>query len=100
MLEGINTTRLEEIAQDAFNKAHKYPRWQVAIMKAVNILENNPYVSFDGDSLLILSDSGEIYKANGTCQCKAFKFGKPCAHRATARLVERYFGARFVRKGN
>ncbi|MET0466768.1 MAG: SWIM zinc finger family protein [Chitinophagaceae bacterium] len=46
---------------------------------------------FDGHALLILSDSNEIYTANGTCQCKAFQNGRrPCWHRAAARLVKRY----------
>jgi hypothetical protein len=44
----------------------------------------------DGDALLILSGSNEIYRANGTCQCKAFSHGQPCWHRAAARLIERY----------
>jgi hypothetical protein len=47
----------------------------------------------DGDALLILSGSNEIYRANGTCQCKAFSHGHPCWNRAAARLVKRYMEA-------
>jgi hypothetical protein len=45
---------------------------------------------FDGDALLVLSESGEIYRANGACQCKAYANSQPCWHRAAARLVKRY----------
>ena len=47
-------------------------------------------VYHDGDVLLVLSESGEIYRVNGVCQCKAFANGQPCWHRAAARLIERY----------
>jgi hypothetical protein len=39
----------------------------------------------DGDNLLVLSPSNEIYRANCTCECKAFTLGQPCWHRAAAR---------------
>ncbi len=45
---------------------------------------------YDGHALVILSESNEVYSANGTCQCRAYEFGKPCWHRAAARLVARY----------
>ncbi len=48
------------------------------------------FMHYDGHALVILSESNEIYSANGTCQCKAFAHGKPCWHRAAARLVTRY----------
>ena len=91
----LNTTRLETVIQAAFDAATAQGgkhsrRWQTAIAKAKQQLESNPFLHFDGDALLILSDSNEIYSANGTCQCKAFEFGKPCWHRAAARLVTRY----------
>jgi hypothetical protein len=86
----IDQNRMSEVIQGAFDKATGSKRWQAAIAKAKAQLESNPYLHFDGDALLILSDSNEIYRANGTCQCKAFAQGQPCWHRAAARLVERY----------
>jgi len=86
----INQDRMQEVIQEAFDKAEGSRRWQTAIAKAKAQLESNPYLHFDGDALLILSDSNEIYRANGTCTCKAFTNGQPCWHRAAARLVERY----------
>ena len=89
----LNEERMRRIAQQAFDKAEGSKRWQHAIAKAVGQLRDNPYVHFDGEALLILSDSNEIYSANGTCQCPAFEKGFPCWHRAAARLVKRYFEA-------
>ena len=86
----IDQDRLQTVAQDAFNRVSGNRRWEVAIVKAKAQLESNPYMHFDGHSLLILSPSGEIYSANGKCQCKAFASCQPCWHRAAASLVERY----------
>lgn len=89
MLE-INQDRMQQVAQEAFDKVSGSRRWQTAIVRAKAQLETNPYMHFDGEALLILSPSGEIYTANGTCQCKAYRSGQPCWHRAAARLVKRY----------
>jgi hypothetical protein len=86
----IDQDRFQEVAQEAFDKVSGNRRWEAAITKAKVQLESNPYMHFDGEALLILSPSGEIYTANGICQCKAFTSGQPCWHRAAARLVERY----------
>jgi hypothetical protein len=86
----INLDRLQEVTQEAFDKAEGSRRLQTAIVKAKQQIESNPYLHVDGDALLILSPSNEIYRANGTCQCKAFAQGQPCWHRAAARLVQRY----------
>ncbi len=86
----IDQNKLQEVAQEAFDKAQGSQRWQTAIVKAKVEIENNPYMHVDGDALLILSPSNEIYRANGTCTCKAYMNGQPCWHRAAARLVKRY----------
>jgi hypothetical protein len=86
----INSAKLEQIVMEAFDKVSGNRRWEAAIVRAKQQLESNPYLHFDGDALLILSPSNEIYRANGICQCKAFKLGQPCWHRAAARLVKRY----------
>jgi hypothetical protein len=89
----IDQDRMQQVIQEAFNKTTSV-RWQMAITKARAELESNPFMHYDGHALLILSPSGEIYSANGACQCKAFNHGQPCWHRAAARLVERYTEAR------
>jgi hypothetical protein len=86
----IDAERMQAVIQEAFDKVGSNRRWQTAIVKAKRQLESNPYIHHDGAALLILSDSNEIYRANGTCQCKAYQSGNPCWHRAAARLVERY----------
>ena len=86
----IDQTKLEEITQEAFDKVTGNRRWETAIVKAKQQIESNPYLHIDGDALLILSPSNEIYRANGACQCKAYEKGFPCWHRAAARLVRRY----------
>ena len=86
----IDAGRMEAIIREAFDKVGDNLRWQTAIAKAKQQIESNPYLHYDGDALLILSESNEIYRANGTCQCKAYQHGNPCWHRAAARLVRRY----------
>lgn len=86
----IDRDRMQQVTQEAFNKVSGNRRWERAIVKAKVQLETNPYMHFDGQSLLILSPSGEIYSANGVCHCKAYRIGQPCWHRAAARLIERY----------
>jgi hypothetical protein len=89
MLE-INQYKMEQVIQEAFDKAKGSSRWQTAIVKAKQQIESNPYMHMDGSSLLILSPSNEIYSANVTCQCKAYMSSQPCWHRAAARLIKRY----------
>lgn len=86
----IDTNRMAEVVQAAFDKAQGSRRWQSAIVKAKQQIEENPYMHFDGQALLVLSPSGEIYSSNGVCQCRAYASGQPCWHRAAARLVKRY----------
>lgn len=83
-------SQMEQVIQEAVEKAVGNLRWQRAIARAKVELESNPYIHFDGQALLILSPSNEIYEANGMCQCKAYTSGQPCWHRAAARIVERY----------
>jgi len=89
----LDQTKLERVTQEAFDRAGGNRRWEIAIVKAKQQLEENPYMHFDGGALLVLSPSGEIYSSNGTCQCRAFTHHQPCWHRAAARLVERYMQA-------
>ncbi len=86
----IDEGRMQSVIQAAFDKVSGSRRWQTAIVKAKQEIESNPFMHFDGQSLLILSPSGEIYDADGSCQCKAYVNGQPCWHRAAARLFQRY----------
>ncbi len=93
----VNKEKLAEVAAEAISKLNPNDksdvRWLNAITKALCEIETNPYLTFqpETNSLLILSEtSGQIYSANGTCQCKAFEKGFACYHRALARLIVRY----------
>lgn len=98
----INKEILGEVAAESIRKinpqAPNGQRWINAIAKAVVEIENNPFMTYshDSHSLLIMSaTSGNVYNANGTCQCKAFEQGYPCKHRAAARLIQRYIENQF-----
>lgn len=86
----LDQNRMQDVVQEALNKISGNRRWESAIAKAKTQLESNPYMHFEDSELLVLSESGEIYTASGSCQCKAFANGQPCWHRAAARLVRRY----------
>ena len=83
---------LAAVIDEAMQSAAQHPRWLTAIDRAVIELVNNPYLHRqDSGALLIASSSSDrIYSANGVCQCEAFKFGRPCWHRACARLLRRH----------
>jgi hypothetical protein len=88
----INETKLNEVVETALGKVKGDSRWTNAILRGEKLLTgNNPYLHFDGERLLVLSESGQIYTANGTCQCKAHKEKMPCKHRAAFGLLKRYF---------
>jgi hypothetical protein len=82
ILDQIITTARERVADD--------PRWLHAIERAAHELAENPYIERGASALLIGSPSGNVYAANGVCQCKAYEHGRPCWHRAAGRLVQRY----------
>jgi hypothetical protein len=67
-------------------------RWISAIAKASERMQTKgDFMTWqENNTLLIWSDSNEIYEANGTCQCLAFKAGQPCWHRAAKQLYQRY----------
>jgi hypothetical protein len=93
----INKEILGEIAAESIAKINPNQpngkRWISAIAKATAEIETNPFMTYEieSHSLLMMSEtSNEVYRANGTCQCKAFEQGFPCRHRAAARLVAIY----------
>ena len=63
----LHQNRLQTVAQEAFDKVSGNRRWETAIAKATMQLEENPYMHLEGEELLILSPSGEIYRSKGTC---------------------------------
>ena len=61
--------------------------WLSAIDRAVS--ESPAWVVTEHhDHILITSNSGETYRVNGHCSCRAGVLGKPCKHLAYRRLAE------------
>ena len=83
----LNDAILTIVIAQATAAAAAHPRWIAAIARAVRELQANPYIERDDHGLLIGSSSGQVYSANGVCQCTAYSFGQPCWHRAAARLI-------------
>lgn len=85
----LNSTLLQQVVDQARRSAAEHPRWLHAIDRAVVELAENPYIERgELHGIIIMSStSANLYSANGTCQCEAYKYGNPCWHRAAARLV-------------
>ena len=86
----FNETILNQVIAEAKAKAAGNSRWTNAIAKAVEGLTGAWVVTELADGLMVTTESGETYHANGVCQCKAWKLSQPCKHRAAAQLVKRY----------
>lgn len=84
----LNPTTLAAVVEKAAHDAANHPRWLTAIARAIVELDSNPFMARgELHGLIIGSPSGNLYTANGTCQCEAYKYNIPCWHRAAARLV-------------
>ena len=86
----VDQDKMRGVAQAAFDKAAGNRRWELAIARALRMIEDNPFMQWSGEALLILSPSGGIYDAGRICQCAAFVNRLPCWHRAAVRLMKRY----------
>ena len=87
----LNPTTLAAVVDKARTDAAEHPRWLAAIDRAVVELVQNPWIERgELHGVIIASPSGNLYSANGTCQCTAAHYSRPCWHRAAARLVERH----------
>ncbi len=84
----LNPTTFAAVVDKARTDAAEHPRWLAAIDRAVVELVQNPWIERgELHGVMIASPSGNLYSANGTCQCRAHAYGNPCWHRAAARLV-------------
>ena len=87
----VNASKFEKVVEAARKSASADARWLRAIEKAIEQIESNPYMDYSNGALLVLGNSGQIYTANGACQCKAYEAGTACWHRAAAKLLKNYF---------
>jgi hypothetical protein len=89
----INIQNLKAVANAAKARTNDR-RWQNAIDKAVAGVESGWWVITElADGVLVTTECGHTYHANGSCQCRAFENGQPCKHRALARLIDLYHEA-------
>src|SRR5215207_6347210 len=88
-----NQTRFEKVIAEAKAKCAGNARCLRAIDRAVEQIETNPYMTYENGELLVLGTTGETYRANGVCQCRAYASGQLCWHRTLAKLLKRYFEA-------
>jgi hypothetical protein len=86
----FNESRLNAAIETAKEKANGNASLLRAIEKAATGLRGAWIVSELHSSLLITTESGETYRANGTCGCKAFANGMICKHRVAYRIVALY----------
>lgn len=86
----LNLNTLDQVIAKAKTDAAQDARWVHAIERAAVELVENPWIERTSHGLLIASPSGQLYEANGVCQCTANGFGWPCWHRAAAKLVKNY----------
>ena len=77
--------------REARIQAATHQSWLNAINKASLYLSTGDW-QFDGEVLSITSattDGARYHVTAQRCECKAFAAGRPCWHRAAARLLEK-----------
>lgn len=86
----FNSPKFAAVVAAAKAKAANNAKWTRAIERAAAALSNNEIrVHLFGEFALVVNKSGEVYKVNGGCECKAAQAGhRECYHRAAVRLVE------------
>jgi len=86
----INIEKFKAVAETAKAKIND-KHWQNAIDKAVAGVVSGWWVITElADGVMVTTETGHTYHANGSCQCRAFELGQPCKHRALARLIDLY----------
>ena len=88
-METVSEQTLAQLVEAEIQQARGNKRWRNAITRAAEMIKSDKLMHWTGNSLLILSDSGQVYEANEVCQCKAFLEGQPCKHRAAYKIVKR-----------
>lgn len=86
----LNQTQFAKVVEAAKLKAAGSARWIAAIDKAASGVNGGWIVTELHNGIMVTTESGNTYHANGACQCAAFRNNQPCKHRALARLIELY----------
>ena len=89
----VNPDILSNVIEAALAEVAGNKRWENAITKGAQLIEEERCLPTENGSLLIFSDSGNEYNAtendcrSGDKPCRAFEKGFPCKHRAAFRLM-------------
>ena len=89
--QSVNRQSVALALREARVQAAQHQAWLNAINKASLYLSTGEW-QFDGETLSISSattDGARYHVTAHTCECKAFAAGRPCWHRAAARLLEK-----------
>jgi len=82
----ISIQRFNEVAKAAKARTND-KRWQNSIDKAVAGVVSGWWVITElADGVMVTTETGKTYHANGRCSRRAYELGRPCKHRALARL--------------
>jgi hypothetical protein len=87
--QAVNRQTVALALQEARKQAAEHQAWLNAINKAALYLAAEQW-AFDGETLVIMSattDDARYLVTVKHCECRAFKRGIPCWHRAAARLL-------------
>jgi hypothetical protein len=84
----------QDILNAAIEKARKAANGDRALINAIDKaaagLRGAWVVTELQSALVVTTESGETYFANGTCGCAAYRNGMICKHRVAYRIVEIY----------
>lgn len=89
----VNPDVLSNVIEAALAQVAGNKRWENAITKGAQLIEEDRCLPTENGSLLIFSDSDKQYNATendcrtGDVPCPAFFKGFPCKHRAAFRLM-------------
>ncbi len=89
--QSVNRQSVALALREARVQAANHQAWLNAINKASLYLAAGDW-QFDSEVLSITSattDGARYHVTSHTCECKAFAAGRPCWHRAAARLLEK-----------
>jgi hypothetical protein len=86
----INTQKFNSIVEAAKARTND-KRWRNAIDKAqAGVVSGWWIITELHDGLMVTTETGQTYRVNGHCSCRAAELGQPCKHIALRRLLDLY----------
>lgn len=86
----LDTQKFNSVAEAAKAKTND-KRWKNAIDKAqAGVVSGWWIITELHDGLMVTTETGQTYRVNGHCSCRAAVLGQPCKHIALRRLLDLY----------